>query len=63
MSTPRRALGTGPSTTTRTSLSTSAPRLLPAERVVVDGLVLIDEHPEPGEKRRRTLGLGAGFQQ
>ncbi|MFJ6239789.1 hypothetical protein ACIQH0_37680 [Streptomyces griseus] len=60
MSTPRRALGTGPTTTTR---STSAPRLLPAERAarldVDEHSAVVDEHPEPDQKRRRKLGRGA----
>ncbi|WP_097968729.1 hypothetical protein [Streptomyces sp. or20] len=59
MSTTRRALGTGPTTTTR---STSSPRLLPAERVeqldVDERLVLVEHSDPPGEKRRRTLGPG-----
>ncbi|MEV7660140.1 hypothetical protein AB0O39_39090 [Streptomyces anulatus] len=59
MSTTRRALGTGP-TTTR---STSSPRLLPAERVellnVDERLVLVEHSDPPGEKRRRKLGPGA----
>ncbi|MEW1616570.1 MULTISPECIES: hypothetical protein [unclassified Streptomyces] len=59
MSTTRRALGTGPTTSTR---STSAPRLLPAERAALieddELLADADEHPEPDQKRRRKLGPG-----
>ncbi|MFD5213020.1 hypothetical protein ACFWNF_39465 [Streptomyces anulatus] len=64
MSTPRRALGTGPTTTSSTP---SSPRLLPAERVelldVDERLVLVEHSDPPGEKRRRTLGPGSGSQQ
>ncbi|WP_371628129.1 hypothetical protein OG245_37830 [Streptomyces sp. NBC_01116] len=64
MSTPRRVLGTGPTTTTR---STSAPRLLPAERAVLldadEHLAVAKEHQEPDEKRRRTLGPRAQIPQ
>ncbi|MGW3505398.1 hypothetical protein ACWDMY_32705 [Streptomyces globisporus] len=62
MSTTRRALGTGPTTSTR---STSAPRLLPAERAALldvdERLAVVDEHPGPDQKRRRKLGPGADF--
>ncbi|MEU8673002.1 hypothetical protein ACIOJG_37470 [Streptomyces anulatus] len=64
MSTPRRALGTGPTTTTR---STPSPRLLPVERAALldvdDGQALVDEQPEPSEKRRRMLGPRAQIPQ
>ncbi|MFD4239847.1 hypothetical protein [Streptomyces sp. NPDC058542] len=60
MSTSRRALGTGPTTTTRATLS---PRLLPVERAslldVDDDQALVDEQSEPDQKRRRKLGPGA----
>ncbi|MFE7004710.1 hypothetical protein ACFVBM_34790 [Streptomyces griseus] len=59
MSTPRRVLGIGPTTTTK---STLAPRLLPAERAALldadESPAVIDEHPEPDQKRRRKLGPG-----
>ncbi|MCT9144053.1 hypothetical protein [Streptomyces violarus] len=39
MTTPRRRLGTGPSTTRSTTPTDTAPRLLPAERVEADALL------------------------
>ncbi|MFD9729244.1 hypothetical protein [Streptomyces sp. NPDC059072] len=57
MSTTRRALGAGPTTSTRTTTMPTAPRLLPAERA---------EHQDDGDEHqavrmargRRTLGTG-----
>ncbi|WP_157876710.1 hypothetical protein [Streptomyces graminilatus] len=57
MSTTRRPLGTGPTTSTST-MTTSAPRLLPAERAE---LADVNEHQDVAERKgRRTLGPGAG---
>ncbi|WP_411107773.1 hypothetical protein [Streptomyces sp. cmx-4-9] len=60
MSTPRRALGTGPTTSTRTTTTTPAPRLLPAERAEHDEHQGDDiEDQDAGVLRgRRTLGTG-----
>jgi hypothetical protein len=52
MSTTRRPLGTGPTTTTR---STPSLRLLPVERAELVGV----EHQDVAERKgRRTLGAG-----
>ncbi|MER5417895.1 hypothetical protein [Streptomyces virginiae] len=59
MSTSRRVLGTGPTMSTRTTPTPTAPRLLPAER---------GEHDEHQDdvvehqnlRGRRTLGTGPG---
>ncbi|MGW6569291.1 hypothetical protein [Streptomyces sp. NPDC054975] len=60
MSTMRRPLGTGPTTSTRSTSTEPAPRLLPVERA--DPAVLlddVDEHQAVGfPNRRRTLGTG-----
>lgn len=48
--TTRRALGTGPSITTRTTATDTAPRLLPVERAGAD------EHQEHDDPRARTAG-------
>ncbi|MFH8760267.1 hypothetical protein [Streptomyces atroolivaceus] len=60
MSTTRRRLGTGPSTTRNTPPADSAPRLLPAERLGLEQRLDDDEHQavaaEP--KGRRALGPG-----
>ncbi|WP_344771637.1 hypothetical protein [Nocardioides daeguensis] len=60
MSTPRRLLGTGPSTTSSTTAAGVGTRLLPVERLVVDEH---QEHEEPRARqedgpvpRRRPLG-------
>ncbi|MEU3228399.1 hypothetical protein ABZ695_35310 [Streptomyces sp. NPDC006976] len=57
MSTPRRTLGTGPATTTR---STSSPRLLPVERADLDALLVTHADPEQTalQDGRRVLGTG-----
>ncbi|MFG3276003.1 hypothetical protein [Streptomyces luteogriseus] len=47
MSTPRRLLGTGPSTTSSTATPGAGPRLLPVEQLVVD------EHQEHDGSRAR----------
>lgn len=60
MSTMRRPLGTGPTSTTRSTTSSSAPRLLPVERVDQEH-VLVDvehEHQEHDPVERRRLGHG-----
>ncbi|WP_327187170.1 hypothetical protein [Streptomyces sp. NBC_01334] len=59
MSTTRRRLGTGPSTTTSTLTTDTGPRLLPAERVAPDVLPGDAEHQDlAGHKGRRSLGPG-----
>lgn len=59
MSTTRRRLGTGPSTTKSTSSADSAPRLLPAERLRPEQRLDDYEHQAaPDPKDRRTLGPG-----
>ncbi|MGW2089710.1 hypothetical protein [Streptomyces sp. NPDC001880] len=62
MSTARRPLGTGPTTSTRTTTTTPGPRLLPAERAGHDELLGdVDERlAVPDRKGRRTLGPGTG---
>ncbi|MCQ8195437.1 hypothetical protein [Streptomyces rugosispiralis] len=61
MTTTRRPLGTGPSTTPSSPAGTAGGRRLVAERVELQELL---EDPEPGEveqrSRRRPLGKGAG---
>lgn len=61
MSTMRRPLGTGPTTTTRSTATSSAPRLLPAERVEHEQLLAdVDEDQDVAvRKGRRILGQGA----
>ncbi|WP_030753214.1 hypothetical protein [Streptomyces sp. NRRL S-31] len=49
--TTRRTLGTGPSITTRTTATDSAPRLLPVERAAAD--IEDQEHADP---RARSAG-------
>ncbi|WP_329405007.1 hypothetical protein [Streptomyces melanogenes] len=59
MSTTRRQLGTGPSTTRSTPTTNSSPRLLPIERVEPAVLLEDGEHQDVAERRgRRTLGRG-----
>ena len=59
MSTPRRRLGTGPSTTRSTPSTETSPRLLPAERVEPDALLGEVEHQDvAARKGRRNLGPG-----
>ncbi|MGI5054886.1 hypothetical protein ACM9HC_32955 [Streptomyces sp. JAC18] len=59
MSTTRRRLGTGPSTTRNTPPADSAPRLLPAERLRPEQRLDDDEHQAPPDpKGRRALGPG-----
>jgi hypothetical protein len=56
----RRRLGTGPSTTTRSTPTTDAsPRLLPAERVEPGALLGEVEHQDVADRKgRRNLGPG-----
>ncbi|MFH8582524.1 hypothetical protein [Streptomyces zaomyceticus] len=59
MSTIRRSLGTGPSTTRGTSTTTTAARLLPVERVEPGQLLGNPEQREGIEQQgRRSLGVG-----
>jgi hypothetical protein len=59
MSTARRRLGTGPSTTRSTTTPDPSPRLLPAERVEPDALLGEVEHQDVAvRKGRRDLGPG-----
>lgn len=59
MSTERRRLGTGPSTTRSTTLTDTSPRLLPVERAE-PGAVFKEVEPSDAADRngRRTLGSG-----
>ncbi|MEU4933156.1 hypothetical protein AB0G54_42860 [Streptomyces yokosukanensis] len=60
MSTARRRLGTGPSTTRSTPTTGTAPRLLAAERVEPGALLGEVEHRDVvSPKGRRNLGPGA----
>jgi hypothetical protein len=60
MSTMRRRLGSGPSTTTSTPTTDTGPRLLPAERVEPTALLGEVEHQDVVDPRgRRILGAGA----
>jgi hypothetical protein len=56
----RRRLGTGPSTTARSTPTTDpGPRLLPAERVEPGSLLGEVEHQEVADRKgRRNLGPG-----
>jgi hypothetical protein len=64
MSTARRRLGTGPSTTRSTPTTEASPRLLPAERVEPDALLGEVEHQDVvARKGRRTLGPGTAATQ
>lgn len=58
--TPRRRLGTGPSTTRTTPTDGPGPRLLPVERVGVEGERLedIEDQAVVDRKGRRTLRPG-----
>ncbi|MFF7954163.1 hypothetical protein [Streptomyces griseorubiginosus] len=59
MSTTRRQLGTGPSTTRSTPTTDVSPRLLPVERVEPAALLDDGEHQDVAERKgRRTLGHG-----
>jgi hypothetical protein len=59
MSTARRPLGTGPSTTRSTTTTDPSPRLLPAERVEPGALLGEVEHQDvAARKGRRNLGPG-----
>ncbi|MCX4682656.1 hypothetical protein OG413_46790 [Streptomyces sp. NBC_01433] len=59
MSTARRRLGTGPSTTRSTPPAGPAPRLLPAERIEPGQLPGDGEHRAVADPSgRRTLGPG-----
>ncbi|MCX5079373.1 hypothetical protein OHA84_38670 [Streptomyces sp. NBC_00513] len=63
MSTPRRALGAGPTSSTRPPAAIPAPRLLPAERADVEQhqAVTDDEHQAVKmPEGRRHLGTGPG---
>ncbi|MET8298717.1 hypothetical protein ACFYZ8_44675 [Streptomyces sp. NPDC001668] len=57
MSTPRRALGTGPATSTRTTPTSPSPRRLAAERIGDEHQAVEDEHQEVSRPTgRRPLG-------
>ncbi|MFD3715964.1 hypothetical protein [Streptomyces sp. NPDC058677] len=57
MSTARRQLGTGPSTTRSTPTTDAGPRLLPIERLAPDALLDGSEHRGPADRKgRRALG-------
>ncbi|QEU83456.1 hypothetical protein OH738_39915 [Streptomyces hirsutus] len=59
MSTLRRPLGTGPSTTRSTPTTDTALRLLPVERIEPAALLDDGERPDVAERNgRRTLGHG-----
>lgn len=59
MSTARRRLGTGPSTTRSTPTTDTAPRLLAAERIEPGALLGEVEHQDvAARKGRRNLGPG-----
>ena len=59
MSTARRRLGTGPSTTRSTPSTDTAPRLLAAERVEPGALLGEVEHRDVADRKgRRNLGPG-----
>ncbi|MGW1186295.1 hypothetical protein ACWD7Y_32725 [Streptomyces drozdowiczii] len=61
MSTTRRPLGTGPTTTTRSTTTPSAfaPRRLPVERAEPSSLLGDVEHQEVADRKgRRNLGPG-----
>jgi hypothetical protein len=58
MSTARRRLGTGPSTT-RSTTTAAAPRLLPVERAEPDALLgEVERQDVTARKGRRNLGPG-----
>lgn len=57
MSTTRRRLGTGPSTTRSTPTTDAGPRLLPIELLAPDALLDGSEYRGPADRRsRRALG-------
>jgi len=59
VSTMRRPLGTGPSTTRSTPTTDAVPRLLPVERIEPAALLDDGEHQDVAQpKGRRTLGPG-----
>jgi hypothetical protein len=59
VSTTRRQLGTGPSTTRSTPTTDVSPRLLPIERVEPSALLDDGEHQDVAEQKgRRALGRG-----
>ncbi|MEV6535938.1 hypothetical protein AB0M86_41295 [Streptomyces sp. NPDC051639] len=58
MSTARRRLGTGPSTTGTTAPGRTAPRLLPAEQIEAALLDDVEREAVRDVKGRRTLGSG-----
>ncbi|MEW1798157.1 hypothetical protein [Streptomyces niveus] len=60
MITPRRTLGTGPTTSTRSTPPTLSRRLLPVERIDVEHELVDVEHQEHEPRERRRLGYGAG---
>jgi hypothetical protein len=60
MSTMRRPLGTGPTTTRSTPTDAPAPRLLPAERVEAGALLGDVEHQDVAVRKGRRI-LGSGF--
>jgi hypothetical protein len=60
MSTARRQLGTGPSTTRSTPTTDTAPRLLPVERVEPGALLGEVEHQDVTADRKGRRNLGPG---
>jgi hypothetical protein len=59
MSTARRRLGTGPSTTRSTTLTDTSPRLLPVERAEPDAVLEEVERSDAADRKgRRPLGTG-----
>ncbi|MEU8623215.1 hypothetical protein [Streptomyces sp. NPDC048623] len=65
MSTTRRPLGTGPTTSTRSTATSTAPRLLPVERAELGALLDDVEHQEHAleARGRRPLGHGPNGEQ
>lgn len=61
MSTARRQLGTGPSTTRSTPTTDTSPRLLPAERIEPDALLGEVEHQDVAADRKGRRNLGPGI--
>ncbi|GAA3242561.1 hypothetical protein GCM10010260_83890 [Streptomyces filipinensis] len=61
MSTPRRTLGAGPATSTRTTATPTAPRLLPVERADIEHHQAVADNERQAVKMqegRRALGTG-----
>ncbi|MFZ3475192.1 hypothetical protein ACODT3_41255 [Streptomyces sp. 4.24] len=61
MSTPRRVLGTGPSSTTRSTPTSFGPRLLPVERAEQEQLLEDDVEHGVVQMLRGRRNLGPGF--